>query len=283
MKFIHNRTFQKALIIVISFSFSVSLAARILLSLPFFYEQPAQQRIITFVIVFLGLFLSILLINYFLILPQHKLLLSKKNIFFIILLTIIITVTSAVSATHYWSRQEKHQVEICFDATNGTESLKIHKLVEPKTTRLFSPKSFGFSHYPITVQSGECIQGQMVTLYWRFPLRHILKIINVVVQENPPDGRLFIAVNDNPAVVYFDKNAEEPIGTEILFTEGFDQGEVLPFARNKYISLGVKAITLFLSSIYLAFVLFCLTELILMGQTEFFSQSQSQGTKNDQK
>lgn len=266
MKLIHNKTFQTALIIVISLIFAISLAARILLSLPFFYEQPAQQRILTFVIVFLLLSLFIMLMNKFLILPYFQLLLKWKNIFFILLLTIIIVATSSVSTTHYWSRPEKHEVEICFDATDGAESLEINKLAEPKTNRLFSPKSFGFNHYPITVRSGECIQGQIVTLYWRFPLRYILKIMNVVVQEKPPNGRLFIAVNDNPAVVYFDKDADEPVGTEILFTEGFDQGEVLPFARNKYISLGVKSTALILSAIYLSLFLFGLTEKIINSE-----------------
>jgi hypothetical protein len=273
MKFIHNKSFQKALLIVISFIFATSLSARILLSLPFFYEQPAQQRILTLVIVFLLLLLFIMLMNYFLILPYFKLLLNWKNIFFIILLTIIIVVSSSVSTTHYWSKPEIHEVEICFDAANGTDSLEINKLVEPKTNRLFSPKSFGFSHYPITVRSGECLQGQMVTLYWRFPLRYILKIISVVVEENPPDGRLFIAVNENPAVVYFDKDADEPVGTEILFTEGFDQGKVLPFARNKYISLGVKSIALILSSLYLSILLFGLTEIIIHAENEKLSKS----------
>jgi hypothetical protein len=275
MKFIHNKTFQKTLIIIISIIFAISLAARILLSLPFFYEQPEHQRILTFLIVFLGLSSFIFLMNHYLILPYCKLLLKWKNIFFIILLTIIIMATSSVSTTHYWSRPEKNEVEICFDATDGSESLEIFKLVESKTNRLFSPKSFGFSHYPITVQSGECIQGQMITLYWRFPLRYILKIMNVVVQEKPPDGRLFIAVNDNPAVVYFDKDADEPVGTEILFTEGFDQGKVLPFARNKYISLGVKSIALILSSLYLSVFLFGLSENIIQAENEVLDKSKS--------
>jgi hypothetical protein len=275
MNFIHNKTFQKAMIIVISLSFAISLAARTLLSLPFFYEQPAQQRILTFVFAILGFLLFILLMNYFLILPYLKLLLLWKNIFFILFLTIIIMAASAVSTTHYWSRPEKHKVEICFDATNGAESLEIIKLAEPKTNRLFSPKSFGFNHYPITVRSGECIQGQMVTLYWRFPLRYILKIINVVVRDNPPDGRLFIAVNEKPAVVYFDKDADEPVGTEILFTEGFDQGEVLPFARNKYISFGIKSIALILSSLYLSLFLFGLSENIIQAENEVLDKSKS--------
>ena len=275
MNFIHNKTFQKALITVISLTFAISLSARILLSLPFIYEQPSHLRIITFLIVFLVLVVLTVLTNYFLILPYSKLLLKWKNIFFIIVLTMIIVTTSSISTTHYWSKPEKHEIEICFDATDGIESLEINKLVEPKTNRLFSPKSFGFKHYPITIQSGECIQGQMVTLYWRFPLRYILRVINVVVQENPPNGRLFIAVNDNPAVVYFDEDADEPVGTEILFTEGFDQGEVLPFARNKYISLGVKSIALILSAIYIALFLFGLTEKIINFEDKDHTHSSS--------
>jgi hypothetical protein len=275
MNFIHNKTFQKALITVISLTFAVSLTARILLSLPFFYEQPSQQRAYTFVIVFLVLVIFIALTSYFLILPYSKLLVKWKNIFFIFILTAIIATTSLISATHYWSRPEKHRIEICFDASDGATGLDIKKLTEPKTNRLFSPKSFGFSHYPISVPSGECIQGQMVTLYWRFPLRYILRIMNVVVQENPPDGRLYIAVNDNPAVVYFDQDADEPVGTEILFTEGFDQGKVLPFARNKYISLGVKSIALIFSAIYLSLLLFGLTEKILHAENEVLAESKS--------
>jgi hypothetical protein len=263
MKIFKNKIFQKALIIILSITVAISLAVRILFSLPLFYEQTPNQMVLTISIVFLVLLLFIFLGNKTLILRNLKKYLDWKNIIFIVVLFIIITATSWVSTIHYWSKPEKHQVEICFDAANETGRIKILKLVEPKTERLFSPKSFGFKYYPLIVKSGECIQGQMITLYWRFPLRFILKIINVVVQEEPPDGRLFISVNDVPAVVYFDKDSEEPIGTEILFTEGFDQGEVLPFARNKYISLGIKSIALIISSIYLSLFLFGLTEIII--------------------
>jgi hypothetical protein len=263
MKIFKNKTFHKTIIVLISVAAAMGLSLRVLLSLPFFYEQTPGQKILTLAVVFLAFLFLIWLSNKTFILPNLQEFTQLKNILFIILLFIIIASTSSVSTVHYWSKPEKHEVEICFDSTDGNESLEINKLVEPKTNRLFSPKSFGVKHYPIIVPSGECLQGQVVTLYWRYPLRYLLKIMSVVVEDNPPDGRLFISVNDNPAVVYFDKDAEDPVKTEISFTEGFDQGEVLPFARNLYISLGIKTIALILSSLYLSLFLFGLTGKIL--------------------
>lgn len=266
MKILKNNTFQKTIVILISVGVAISLSLRILLSLPFFYEQTPNQSILTLALVFFASLLLIWLSNKAFILPYLREFIKLQNLLFLSLLVIVIAATSSISTVHYWSRPEKHAVEICFDAADGDTSLEINKLVEPKTNRLFSPKSFGVKHYPIIIPSGECLQGQLVTLYWSFPLRYILKIINVVVQDNPPDGRLFVSVNDNPAVVYFDKDEEDPVKTEISFTEGFDQGEVLPFARNKYISLGVKTIALTLSSLYLSLFLFGLTEVIMNGE-----------------
>ncbi len=248
--------------------FSGTLTSLILFSLPFFYEQTSSQQLVSFSILFICLLLFGFLFNKVLVKQYQVIIKSWKNVIFVVLLTIIIASATAVSSIHFWSRPELHQVEICFDAEIDTKQLEIHKLEEPKTNRLFSPKRFGFKHYPIIINSGECIEGQITTLYWSYPLRYILKIMNVVVQKNPPNGRLFISVNENPAVVYFDKQSEDFIGNEIFFTEGFDQGKVLDFARNKYIYLGFKSIVLGLSSLYLALILFSLTELILNYQPE---------------
>ena len=84
--------------------------------------------------------------------------------------------------------------------------------------------------------------------------------VNVVVEEEPPDGRLYISVNDVPAVVYFDQTVDPPIGNEVLFTDGFDQGQVFSFARNKYIYFGIKAICLLFSAFYIVLFLFGITE-----------------------
>jgi len=269
MKLLNNKRNQKLLIFIASLIVSVSLSLRILLSLPFFYEQtPSMMAII--LVIFILIFVAIILsTNRLLILSHSNCFRNWKNIALIALLSVILITSFAVSSNHYWSKPEIHRVEICFDAKKGNQPLIINKLFEPKTNRMFSPRTFGFGHYPIVVQSGDCLSGQMITLYWGFPLRLILKNMKVVVDKEPPEGRLFISVNEVPAVVYFDNDAEEPIKTGIFFTEGFDKGTPLSFSRNKYIYLGIKSIALIISSLYLAFVLFGFTEIFLKSENKF--------------
>jgi hypothetical protein len=262
MTFIKDKKFLTTAFILATLTVAMCLTVRILFSLPFFYEQTVNKKVITFALLVLVLLVLVVFANKILILPYISSYLKWKNFLYIVFIFVIILVTSYYSANHYWSVPEKHDVEICFDAIDGIQSLEILKIEEPKTFRLYSPKSFGFDYYPIVVESGKCIKGEVITLYSDFSLQFLLRNMNLVVQEDPPDGRLYLTVNKVPAVVYFDKTADPPFGNEIQFNDGFDQGRILPFARNKYIYTGGKTICLLSSAFYLALFFFGLTEKI---------------------
>jgi hypothetical protein len=260
MKLIQNKVTQIALLLLLSLLVAVSLSGRILFSLPFFYEQTESQRWSTFLICTFILIILTLLSNKALILPYRNRLLQRKNLVFLLIMFIILTSTSFISTIHYWAVPKTHTIEICFDAEEGTKNLEIHKLMESVTKRLYDPHSFGTDYYPIIIKSGECVNGTITTLYWKFHLLLFSPALTAVVQENPPDGRFFLSINDEPAVVYFDKEATPPIENEVRFTDGLGKGEVLPFARNQSFFTGLKVLALVISAIYLSLFFFGLTE-----------------------
>jgi hypothetical protein len=255
MKIFNNKTFRCLLIIALSTLAAIGLSVRSLLSLPFFYEQTLPQSVVTFLLFSLA-FLSIILItNKSLIFPYLRSYLKWNNLLFILLLILIIAFTSSISTFFYWSTPAKHTVEICFDATSGMEDLEIIQITDPKTNRLLSPKGLGVKHYPITIPSGECINGTLTTLEMKFPLQFIL-ILNIVPDEDAPAGRLFMSINEVPSVVMIEQDSENPDEPENWFTDGLDDGKIPQYSRNKYINLFIKVFGITLSSIYLALFLF---------------------------
>jgi len=263
MKLFQNKVTRIALLLLLSLLVAVSLSGRILFSLPFFYEQNNNQRILTSLLITL-MFCGLVFIAYnTLILPFLSLYLKWKNVIFIILMIIILISTSSINSLYYWSIPKENNIEICFDAAEGSKNLQIHKLIESHTKRLYSPVSFGVDQYPIIIPSGECVNGKIITMYWKYTLMLFFPSLTAVAQKEPPDGRFYLSINDVPSVVYFDKNAEEPIGNEVNFNEGIEDGETLPFVIHKYLYTAVKAICLIVSSIFLSLFFFGLTEKIM--------------------
>lgn len=174
---------------------AISLSGKSLLSLPFFYNQSAQQRLITFLIVALVFCVLVYFTSRVFILPYLIILVEWKNLVFIIVLTIFLSMLLGINSAPYWAFPEIHKVEICFDAQEGEENLRIEKLVEPSTNRLFPSDSFNQDRYPLRVPSGGCINGRLVYLPSLLTRALIIPRLSVIVDENPPAGRFFINAN----------------------------------------------------------------------------------------
>jgi len=173
---------------------------------------------------------------------------------------IFLTAVLAVSSAHFWALPQIHSVQLCFDASNGEDSLKIQKLVDPNTNRLYSPNSFGSNRYPIILDSGSCVDGQVMNLLSRLTLALIGYRVDVFVQDNPPDGRLLVSVNEAPAVVTFNRDDQNQTATPIVIKDGFDKGMSVNKPWGQLWFAGIKFITLMVSSIFITLVLFGITE-----------------------
>jgi hypothetical protein len=263
MKFFRKPTTQVILFYFLIILTAISLSGKSLLSLPFFYNQSAQQRLITFLVVALVFCILVYFTSRIFILPYLRKLFEWKNLILIIVLVIFISMMLGINSAPYWAFPEIHEVEICFDAQVGGEHLRIEKLVEPSTNRLLPSDSFNHDRYPIQIPSGDCSDGRLVYLPSLLTRSLITPRLSVIIDENPPAGRFYISINEVPSVVNFKQ--EEESQTELIITEGFEQGKPMEGPWKQYWFLGVKIVAIFLSAMYLSLFLHGLAEVIITG------------------
>jgi len=263
MKSIHSKGTQIIILIVLIALVSISIAGTGLLSLPFFYEQTTQVRVMLFLGVSIFLSLLIFIATRVFILPFVKYYKIRSNLVFIILISVLLTVSVGLSYENLWAVPEIHEVEICFTAEDGSQSLNIDKIVDPNKNRLFPPDSFGFKRYPIIVESGSCITGRITNLVSRLTEALMGDQLTIEVQEAPPVGRFYVSINDVPAVVNFGLEDEEAQpSTTILYKDGFDQGRKIENPWQQYWFILLKSVAIVICAIYISLFLFGLTERI---------------------
>lgn len=258
---------------------AASLTVVTLLRLPYFYEQPGQGKFISFIILFCFYQLLVFIAAIYLILPHIDQYLKKSNLIFIITIIVLLTILLSLNSAHYWAVPLVHSVEICFDASNGEDSLTILEMVDPNTDRLYSLARFGLDHYPIILDSGTCVNGQVMNLL--SPLTHpfIGYQADVIVDEMPPDGRLMISINKVPSVVAFNSDLETETSTRILVREGFVRGEMRRNPWDQRWFKGIKLLTILFSAVFISLSLFGITEHLFNFSGEFHYHSN--GTSND--
>ena len=257
---IKDKTRNIILITLVAGIIAASLSALTLFRLVGFYEQTAGKKIISIII--LGVFYCalIMLASIFFILPHIKQVTRKSSLIFMIMLFLLLTGVLTLSSANYWGVPQLHQVKLCLDASNERGSLAIEKLVDPNTNRLYSPNSFGFDRYPISIESGECIDGELTNLLSRLTLALIGNQVDVTVQNNPPDGRFFISINEAPAVVVFDRESDEQTPDPIVVKDGFDQGKRVGMPWGQRWFQGLKLLIVLISALFISVFLFGLTE-----------------------
>lgn len=267
MKMLNNKILQKTFYIVLSLLISLSIVTRSLLSLPFIYEQDYKARAWIFSSLSFFIFIFVLFFNYVLIFPNLKKFGERKNKIFLLLITCIFFVILTFGSANYWAVPEVHNLQICFDANDEISSLQIDGLIDPNLNRLYTPYSFSFSRYPIIIKSGECLEGRITMLISKLTQGLFSNRLMVRVQENPPDGRFFVNINEVPAVVYFDHDDETYSVNEIIFNEGFGKGDRITHPWGQHWLLGMKAMAIILCSIYLSLFLFGFIEQIIHYQS----------------
>lgn len=246
--------------ILLSLAIGICLSALILFNIVGFYEQNPGRQIIIFLIAALVLAILVFFSIRAFILPNLTQFNNWNNLFFIAFVTIILILALTLGAKHYWDMPVMQNIEVCFDAEVGSGSVTIDEIIDPNTTRQYSPFAFGDSRYPLALESGKCINGNIVNFSSLSNRWWVGSRIRFLIKTTPPDGRFYAAINDVPSVVLFDKDAEKPFAGEIIIDEGFDQGTKLTIPWHKAWFLALKAGGLFLSAIYLSFIFFGLTE-----------------------
>lgn len=278
---VKNKTkiFLSIFLIAATIIVAASLTVVTLLRLPFFYEQPRQGKFISFIILFCFYLLPVFIATIYLLLPHIDQYLKKSNLIFIITIIVLLTILLSLNSAHYWAVPFVHSVEICFDASNGEDNLTILELVDPTTNRLFSLARFGLDHYPIILDSGTCVNGQVMNLL--SPLTHpfIGYQADVLVEENPPDGRFMISINDVPSIVTFNSDQEEETSTRILVRDGFGKGGYYQNPWDLWWFKGIKLLNILLSAVFITLSLFGITEHLFNFAGE--SHHHSNGTSND--
>jgi len=254
--------------ILISLVIGICLSALILFNVVGFYEKNPSRQIIIFLIAALVLAIIVFFSIEAFILPNIFQFKEWKNLFFIAIVTIILILTLSLGAKHYWDMLVVHEIEICFDAEAGSGSVTIDEVIDPNTNRQYSPFAFGDSRYPLTLESGKCINGNLVNFSSISNRWWIGSRVRFLIKTTPPDGRFYVAINDIPSVVLFDKDAEQPFPGEIIIDEGFDQGTKLTIPWHKAWFLALKAGGLLLSAIYFSFLFFGLSERIITYHEE---------------
>lgn len=263
MKILQSKTSRTIILIILLLVTSISLTAVFLLNLPFFYQQNNHTKLTTFVITFAGFFLLDSLLLKVLVFSYLKNAIKLKNLFLIGFLIIFLIITIGIGSNYYWSVPTLHHVEICFDAEDGSSTIIIPELTHHISNRLFPPEGFGLENYPLFLESGECVQGTVMTLY-----RRVMRFWNqpgmtVFIRQDPPDGRLFLNVNNTPTAVYFDQDSEEQPDNEVTVTAGFESGLRMDSPWDKTWFMAVKLLGVGFSAFGLALFLFGFTERVL--------------------
>jgi hypothetical protein len=275
MKLLHSKLARVVIVILLVSLISLSLSSLTLLNFPWYYHQNSQQQVFTLLkLTTIFSILTYVALKLF-ILPYLKSFLEFKNIIFIFILFLFLTFTIGISSNYYWAVPEISPVKICFDAEDDVSAIEIKELNHAVTNELFPPDNFGSKRYPLELVSGDCLNGSVMT-FWR-PVMWFWNPpgMTVVVKENPPDGRLFVSANNIPSVIYFDQDAENPIGNEVKFTDGFDQGSKIDDPYNHYWFWGLKALGVIFSSLFLSLFFFSLTQRII----DFSSEKQIEKKK----
>jgi len=263
MKFLKTKATRIITITVLVLLVSISLSAISLMNFPSFYHQSTQGKITIVLITMVIILVPVFFISKTLILPCLFSFKKIKNLIFIVVLIIVLSATIAISSKYYWSVPVIHDIEICFDADDATSIINIRELNHPVTNLLYPPDSFGSNRYPFPIESGECINGSVMTFYRRIMRFWNTPGISVIIPGNPTEGRLYVSANEIPSVVNFDNDAEADTNNIITIYEGFDLGKKIDSPWNQHWFVGIRALAVFISAVFFSLFLFGLSEKII--------------------
>ncbi len=236
-----------------------SLSILCLFNLPLFYEQDRLGMVRTFVATLVIFCLVAAFSSKLLLIPlKYFQVKDITSMIFVTLLSLIFMGIFYFTSSYYWSTPKFQSVEICYSSGTPAAELKLYSISDPRIGRVFPAKFFGPTSYPILISANTCITGGIRTVQkWQGI------ILDLEAKEN--DGSITIEINrqitrkslgsDDDSVGR--KNINIPAGP-------FRGSPIYPNIFSNNLLIFSKWIALILSAIYLAMVVFAISEIILL-------------------
>ena len=253
--------------IFLSGLFSFSLSTICLLNLPYFYELPQPAMIREFLIVLILFGLMVFFSLGWFALPYYRNYLRGNALWFMSTVTVILSVFFAFSLPFLWTIPQIQQVSICYESKNPSGQLQLFNVYDPTDGREFPPQSVGYQRYPITMPANSCITGVAIALP-KSNFSDFAHNLGITVDKKNNDDTVRIELNGVRTSVSLGAASGETNTQDIRVSLGSRRGTLIldPWGR-KWMS-AAKWSSIVLSSIYLALVLFGVTERIILGDDQ---------------
>lgn len=131
----------------------ISLAGVFLLNLPSFHVLNTGLRILTFVTVFLGMFITITSSFTAFIFTNRDCFSTRSSLLFILFPFIFYN----TSSRYHWTTQKCYAGEIFYFRAHTSSRLTVSHLTHPTTNLLYPPDSYGLTRYPLIIETGHCV------------------------------------------------------------------------------------------------------------------------------
>ena len=238
---------KRLLAVLYSSIISLSLSTLVLLNTPDYYSLNRLDSIKATLFSLISFFLITYYFLEKLILPFYKTYRNGQNLLFILIISLVLFGSIFFLSPYYWMNPEAHPTEICYysDSFQKGQYLRVNEIRDKLTNRLFPPESLGFANYPIYIKSDNCIRGALIAL----------------VNNNE--------IWSGADVIYFAKSPDAVVEKSILKKVDGIAGQTVMFQilKSNWFNFA-KLIALAMSSIYLASILFGLSEMMTTDNQE---------------
>lgn len=234
-----------------------------LFNLPIFYEQNGVSMIKVIVATFV-VFCLVVAFSYKLLLVPLKFF-GEKNIIAIVLVTLLSLLFVGIfyfTSSYYWSTPNFQSVEICYTSNDLAGELKLYSISDYGIRRDYPAKFFGYSSYPISISTNTCITGGIRTVQkWHgvvLDLEGKASDDSITIEINRQATRKSLSDDDGTVER---KNITVPAGP-------FRGSPIHPDIFSNSLLIFVKCAALILSSVYLAMIVFALSEIVMLSIEE---------------
>ena len=238
--------------------FGGSLSILCLFNLPLFYEQERSGWLTTFLITFILFSLAITLSFKLLLIPlnyfKDK---NTVNILFVAFLSFFLANVFYFTSSYYWSTPNFQSVEICYESNDLSRILNLNSISDVGTGRVFPANFFGYENYPISIPTHTCLTGGIRTVQrWQ----------GIIIDLDEKSGDDFIKVKINRQNTIWPLADNDGIAAREVITvpaSAYRGSPIYPDMFSGNTVLFIKWVSLILSSVYLAMLIFALSEIII--------------------
>jgi hypothetical protein len=239
-----------------------SLSVLTLFNLPLFYEQDKRGWLTTFLITFVIFSLAVafsfrlllITLNYF----REK---NTINISTVIFLSLLLAGVFYFTGFYYWSKPTFQRIEICYESNSLPKVLKLNSISDHEVGGIYSAKNFGQKNYPLSISANTCITGGIRTVQkWRG--------IIIDLEEMGISDTLKVDINGQTTVKSLADNDGVTANEIISVPASSHRGSpIYPQFFSSGILIFIKWVSLLLSSVYLAMLIFALGEIIIFAES----------------